>query len=161
MMDWTKQAEEMAKSWTDAQKKMWDNWLGAMQQEKSQAADVWAKTVGAWEETAKNTLNAQTEWTRMWANNLKAIEGAPKEVAEWAAQAEEMSKQWSETQKKLWDSWFAMVKKVEPVKMSGDWSEESQKMFKAWQESTQKMMETQTEWVRHWTAQTEQKVKEK
>jgi hypothetical protein len=45
--------------------------------------------------------------------------------------------------------------------MSGDWGEEGQKMFKAWQESTQKMMETQAEWVRHWTAQAEQKVNQK
>jgi aspartate aminotransferase-like enzyme len=161
MIDWTKQAEEMAKSWAETQKKMWDNWLGVMQQEKGQATEVWEKTVGAWEETVKNTLNVQAEWTRMWADSLKSIEGAPKEVSEWAAQAQEMAKQWGEAQKQLWDNWFAMVKKVEPAKMSGDWSEEGQKMFKTWQESTQKMMEAQTEWVRRWAAQAEQKENQK
>ena len=161
MIDWTKQAEDMAKTWTESQKKMWDNWLGSMSQEKSQVTDMWAKTVGAWEETVKNTLNAQTDWMHMWAGNLKSLDNVPKEAAEWAAQAEEMAKQWGETQKQLWENWFAMIKKVEPVKMSADWTEEGQKVFKAWQESTQKMMESQAEWVRHWAAQAEEKINKK
>jgi hypothetical protein len=152
MIDWTKQIEDMTKTWVDAQKKMWDNWLGSMQQvDKTQTAELWAKTVSTWEEAVKNTLNAQTEWTRVWVDSLKSFEGMPKEVNEWAQQALEMNKHWSETQQQLWDSWFALVKKIDSAKLSSDWNEEGQKLYKTWQEATQQMINTQMEWMRRWT----------
>lgn len=163
MMDWTKQTEEMTKVWIDTQKKMWDNWLGTTQHfEKTQAAEFWAKTLNMWEESVKNTLNAQAEWTRTWADSIKSIEGAPKEVGDWAQQAHEMSKQWAEAQKQLWDSWFAVVKKFDPSKAAPDWSEEGQKMYKTWQETSQKVMNAQAEWARQSSVMpAEAKVKDK
>lgn len=152
MMDWTKQTEDMTKTWVDAQKKMWDNWLGGMQPvDKTQVVELWAKTVSTWEEAVKNTLSAQADWTRAWVDNLKSIEGAPKEVNEWAQQAQEMNNRWSETQKQLWDSWFALVKKFDPTTLNSDWSGEGQKFYKTWQESTQQMLNTQAEWMRRWS----------
>ena len=45
MMEWTKPAEEMFKTWTDAQKKMWDEWIIATQSfGKSHASDAWKRT---------------------------------------------------------------------------------------------------------------------
>ena len=41
-MEWTKQSEDMLKSWTEAQKKMWDDSLKAMQSfGKSPSTAVW------------------------------------------------------------------------------------------------------------------------
>lgn len=154
MIDWTKQTEEMTKTWLDAQKKVWESWLGTMQQfEKTQAADVWIKTVGTWEESVKNILKAQSDWTRLWADSFKSVEGMPKEATEWVQQGPEMVKHWSEAQQQLWDNWFALLKKVEPVQiqMSEDLSQESQKMFKAWQETSQKVFDAQKEWANRWT----------
>jgi hypothetical protein len=154
MIDWTKQTEEMTKSWFDTQKKLWDNWLGAGQKDaEGQAVEMWNKTIVTWEEAVKNMLNVQKEWTRLWADNFKTVEGMPKEAIEWLQQAQEMSKQWGEAQHQLWDSWFALLKKVEPsqVQLTGDFGEESQKMFKTWQEATQKVMGAQAEWAKTWT----------
>lgn len=155
MIDWTKQTEEMTKNWLDAQKKMWDHWLGSVQQfDQGQAAEMWAKTIGTWEESVKNILTAQSEWTRLWADNFKAVEGMPQEATEWIQQAHEMTRHWSEAQQQLWESWFALLKKVEPTQLQvmGDLSEESQKMFKGWQEASQKVTDAQAEWVRRWAA---------
>ena len=32
MSDWTKQTEQLVNTWSDTQRSMWDNWLGAMEQ---------------------------------------------------------------------------------------------------------------------------------
>jgi hypothetical protein len=154
MMDWTKQAEEMAKTWTETQKKMWDNWFNTVQNfEKNQVFEAWKKTVETWEESVKNMLDAQTAWTQMWADNLTSAGGASKEMVEWSRQLQEMARRWSETQKQLWASWFDMVKKFDPAKMTGGWDTEGQKMFQGWQEAMQKVVDTQTEWARHWTTE--------
>jgi hypothetical protein len=45
-MEWTKQAEEIFKTWTDTQKKMWDEWIKATQSfGKPHATDAWKRTV--------------------------------------------------------------------------------------------------------------------
>lgn len=159
-MDWTKQSEEMMKAWTDTQKKMWDNWLDMVQKGtgQSQAGEIWQKTIEMWEKTVKSSLDAQTEWTRTWVESLSGTEGVSDEVVEWAKQAQDMSKRWSETQQQLWQGWFDMVKKADASKMAGAWGEESQNAFKTWQESAQKMMDAQKQWA---SAQTTDKAKSK
>lgn len=153
MMDWAEQTEEMMKTWTETQKNMWDNWLEMVQQGtgQTQAAELWQKTIETWENTVKSSLDTQMEWINTWAEKLNQTEGVSDEMTEWTKQAQNMSKRWNETQQQLWQSWFDMVKKADPVKMAGAWGEESQKAFKAWQESAQKAMDSQMEWASMWT----------
>ena len=48
-MEWTKQTEDMLKTWTEAQTKMWDECLRAMQGfSRPQPSDAWGKSVQAW-----------------------------------------------------------------------------------------------------------------
>ncbi len=152
-MDWTKQSEEMMKAWTETQKKTWNIWMETVQQgsKQNQAAEMWQKIVDTWEQTINNTLEAQNEWTRMWAENFGAKTDLPKEATEWINQAQEMGKRWSETQQQLWRSWFELVKKADSAKMADAWGEEGQKAFKTWQESVQQVMDSQTEWAGMWT----------
>ena len=152
-MDWTKQAEDMMKTWTDTQKKMWDNWLETIDQDsaQNQAAEVWQKTVETWEKTVKNTLQAQNEWTQAWVESLGTKADIPEEVTEWANQAQEMAKHWGETQQQMWQGWFDLVKKADSAKMAGAWGEEGQKAFQVWQESAKKAMDAQMEWASKWT----------
>ena len=45
-MEWMKQAEEMFKAWTDAQKTMWDEWIKTTQSfGKTPGTDSWKKSV--------------------------------------------------------------------------------------------------------------------
>jgi hypothetical protein len=161
-MDWTKQTGEMLKTWSETQKKLWDNWLETVQQgaSKSQGTEIWQATINTWEETVKSMLEAQNEWVQTWARSFDTAKlDLPKELKEWADQAQDMMKQWSEAQQQLWQSWFEMIKQVNPARMSGDWGTESQKMYQTWQESALKMMEAQKEWVKMWAAGEAEKVK--
>jgi len=154
MMNWTKQVEEMAKTWTETQKMMWNNWLGSIQGlGQSQSTEVWTKTIETWERSVNSTLEAQNEWNRMWTESFTNLNGLPKESLEWANQTQEMTKRWSDVQKQLWGSWFDIVKKIDPTKMAGNWNnKESQNVLQIWQESAQKIMQTQAEWARLWTS---------
>ncbi|MGH7771562.1 MAG: hypothetical protein ACREQA_04940 [Candidatus Binatia bacterium] len=153
-MEWTKQTEEMVKSWTEAQTKMWNDWLKGMQGfARSQPSQVWGKTVEAWDESVRKALDTQVEWTQRWAENFTTGKGAPKEMVDWAKQGQEMIRRWADTQKQLWASWFEIVKKLEPSSAPGvDWSREGQKLVQGWQEAIQKALDTQAEYVRLWTA---------
>jgi hypothetical protein len=162
-MDWTKQSEDMLKSWTDTQKKMWDNWLEMMQQgpSQAQAAQVWQKTIETWEETVNSTLAAQGEWTKMWMDSLDT-KNMPEETVQWAKQAEDMSQKWAEAQKQMWQGWFDMLKQADVTKMVSSWEGEGQKAFQNWQDSAKQIMDTQMNWLNMWTpGQVEVKTKAK
>ncbi|MCB0154420.1 MAG: hypothetical protein KDF65_06440 [Anaerolineae bacterium] len=153
-MDWTKQTEEVVKSWTETQKKMWDSWLKTVQQgpEQFQVANVWQKTMETWEETVKNTMAAQGEWMQMWVDGFEKQKGMPEEATQWVKQAQTMNKQWTDIQQQMWDSWFELVKKADPAKMTESLDSEGKKAFAAWQESAEKVMEAQEKWANMWTA---------
>ena len=152
-MEWTKQTEDMFKTWTEAQTKMWNEWLRAMQGfSRPQASEAWGKSVQAWEESVKKTLDAQDEWTRLWAASFTTVGGTPKETVEWARQGQEMVRRWVETQKQLWEGWFQIAKRLDPSKTGGSWDQEGQKFLQAWQDAVKKGMESQAEWTRVWTA---------
>lgn len=154
-MDWAKHNAEMMKAWTEAQKQMWDNWLEAMQSAtgQNQATEMWQTTVSTWEQTVNSTLDAQAGWIDLWADSLTAQSSLPKEVIEWAEQAQEMVKNWGETQRQLWQGWFDLMKQAEPPNMATAWGEEGQKVFAAWQESAQKMMDAQMKWAGQWAGE--------
>ena len=157
-MDWTKQSEEMFKNWRETQQKMWDSWLGAVQQgpSKAQAAETWQKAMETWEETVKNALAAQTEWTKQWAESVDG-QDLPPEVANWLKQSQEMSEKFGTAQQQLWQGWFDLVKQADLTKLTGNWEEEGQNAFQQWQESAQKVMEAQQQWINMWLPTQNQK----
>ena len=161
-MEWTKQAEEIFKTWTDTQKKMWDEWIKATQSfGKPHATDAWKRTVEAWEDSLKKNLHLQMEWTKLWAESFNNVKSTPKELHDLARQGQEMMTRWAETQIQLWTAWFDIVKKLEPNALGGSWEKESEKVLTIWQDSLKKALDAQTEWGRVWTAsQTGKKARE-
>ncbi|HYT53643.1 MAG TPA: hypothetical protein VEQ38_02935 [Verrucomicrobiae bacterium] len=155
-MDWTKQTEDMLNTWMGTQKRMWDNWLDTVQKSAPQfhASELWEKTLETWEETVKKSLEGQSEWIKMWAENMPPVKGLPKEVAEWAQHSQELNQNWVDLQEQLWAVWFGLIKKSEPGKIIGSWDQESQRMAQMWQESVGKFMEAQMEFARTWGGET-------
>lgn len=152
-MEWTKQAEDMFKAWTEAQKRMWDDWLKTVQGfGRSQTTEMWDMTVKASEESIKKALDSQVEWTRLWADNFNTASGTPKELVEWVRQGQDLIRRSIETQKQLWTAWFEIVKKFDPSALSRTWTPDNQKFVETWQENIQKTLEAQAEWMRLWTA---------
>ena len=149
-MDWTKQNEEMFKAWTQAQTKMWEAYTESVSGfGKTPGERIWEQTVAAGEELVKNSLAAQTEWMKTWAENFKILEGMPAGTAEALEQFQEMMAGWAATQEKLWAGWFDMLKQFDPSQFSGA----PKDPFQAWQESTKQVMNMQMDWARTWMDQ--------
>ncbi len=148
--EWAKQAEAMFKAWADAQRQMWEKWLsGGQGPAKSPSDQLWEKSMQAWEESVKKTLETQAEMAKLWAAGSPNMGGLPKEVTDWADEGERMVKWWTETQAALWDHWFHLAKRFDPSnKPEGDWEQEGQKWLHAWQEAAKKAMDMQSEWLR-------------
>jgi len=153
-MEWTKQSEEMFKTWTETQKKVWEDCLKAMQGfsvmqgfGKSPSTEVWEKTVDTWHQTIQRVLDAQLEGARHWAESASTAKGSTEETAEWAKRGQELITRGTETQKQLWENWFEFVKKLDVSNMT-NWGRDGQKFVQSCQETIQKALESQTEWVR-------------
>ena len=156
-MEWAKQSEEMLKSWTETQKKMWDEWTKAMQSfGKSPSTEAWEKTVETWNQTIQKVLDGQVEGARLWAENVTTTKGTPQEMTEWAKQGQDIITRWTETQKQLWGHWFEVVKKLDASNIL-NWPRDGQKFLQGWQETIQKAQDAQAEWLRTTTTQARKK----
>lgn len=155
MINWSKQTEDAFQGWADTQKKFWNGWIDAVEQQGGQAqlADTWRKAVDTWEDAVKSGLEAQLEVSRKMADSVSTLPNVPKDLQEWAEQAQELGTRWNGAQKELWESYFGMVRKAVPVKMLGTLDGENQKLFEAWQQAVDQVVAAQSEWADVWTEQ--------
>jgi class III poly(R)-hydroxyalkanoic acid synthase PhaE subunit len=72
-MNWNEQAQLMAKSWTEIQKKLWEGWIdaGAQHGASGASAGVWTDWITQWQKMAQQALEA---WSA-------GAEGVPKDAA--------------------------------------------------------------------------------
>lgn len=152
MSEWTKQAEEMFKTWSEAQKSLMERWVESVKSfTGTPDKEMWVKTLETWEETAKNTFSSQTEWTQSWIENLKSMAGLPDGAVDSINRFQEMAGRWNSTQEELWAKWFEMLKDFDFSQSAEKVTETMKNPLEAWQQATQKVMDTQAEWMRIWT----------
>jgi hypothetical protein len=152
MTDWTKQTEEMFRTWSETQKKLMENWAGSMKgMGAPQGAEFWEKTLATWEETLEKSTKTQSEWTEKWIENLKSMEGIPEQAVESTERFQEMTQRWTSTQEQLWSKWFEMLRGLDPSSLTEKWSEAIQNPLQAWQDATKQVMDAQAEWMSLWT----------
>lgn len=162
-MDWAKQANDMIKTWTGTQQKVWESWMSSMQAMATpQSPEAWQKTVETWRGTVRYALEQQVELTRLWAESVAAasvnmpsmpgmaampsLPGVPTTPVEWTRQMLEMTRAWAETQMRFSENWFDILKKAEPMMMAQTWDmTQAQKVMATWQEAAQKAVEAQTQ----------------
>jgi hypothetical protein len=171
-MDWNKQANEMIKTWTGTQQKVYEGWLTSMQlMAAPQSPEAWQKTVETWRGTVKQALEAQVELTRLWAESVSAaavnmpsmptmpgmpgmtsmpgmpgMPNVPTSVVEWTRQMLEMTRTWTESQMRFSENWFDTLKKADPGMLAQSWDmTQAQQIMATWQEAAQKAVEAQGE----------------
>jgi len=153
-MDWNTQFEDMMKTWTDTQKKMWDGYFETIQgMNKPASTRMWEKTVSMGEDMFKDLLKTQLQGITAWVDGLAKMEGIPAQVLESARQFQEMTARWNKTQTELIENWFGMMKKFTPTNPAEAWAEMPQTMFKPWQEAFQTVMDAQVKWMNTWMQQ--------
>ena len=151
-MEWTKQFEEMSKTWTDTQQKMWENWAEmAKSASTSQAQLSWETMLDTWQNAVQQTLDAQKEGVRMWTSGITSLPNVPQGTSEWSDTFQEMTSRWNATQKQLWSNWFEMAKSFDPSKVAaGETAFDNKQMVEFWKESTQTISKAQADWMKMW-----------
>lgn len=152
-MDWTKQANDMLKTWTGTQQKVWESWVDTMQvSATTPSQEAWQKTVETWRGTVKQALASQVDLTRMWAESVNALPNkagvsAPAGMADFTNNMLEMTKVFTETQTRFSENYFEMLKKADMGALAQMWNpSQAQKIMETWQEATHKAAEAQAEW---------------
>lgn len=172
-MDWTTQANDMLKTFTSTQQKVWESWVSSMQTATTpQSPEAWQKTVDTWRGTVKYALEQQLELTRLWAESVAAasvnapampnmmpgmpsmpmmpgmpsMPGMSTNPVDMTRQILEMTRTWTETQVRFSENWFDMLKKAEPSMIAQNWDMgQAQKVMSTWQDAAQRAVEAQTQ----------------
>jgi len=144
-MDWIEQSQQMFKSFVDTQQKMWESMAPNL---KPATQSVWEQSILTWQKSVEKLLESQSGWIKMWTGSI-LVQGASDESKRLAEAIESTAKTWLDTQKMQWDSWFAMLKQLDPAQISNN-SATVIKLLENWQEQAQQMMITQTSWLEKW-----------
>ena len=71
MRDQVRAGQEALQQWTDAQRQLWQNWFGVIQNlnpslEPGTGAQAGQNIAQLWQETMSRLVETQTEWARRW-----------------------------------------------------------------------------------------------
>lgn len=144
MADWMKQSEEMMKTWTRAQQDLWDAWKRSMPSLSATPASAsMNQAMSFWKEAIDRSLNAQMEWAKLWAESMKAQQGAPKELGAWADQMLATMKSWNESQTRLWEGMIDSLGAMTPEALRQRMDQGAQGAIQSWQEAMQKAIQAQ------------------
>lgn len=148
-MNWHKQMEEILTSWTDTQRRAWDQWMDAVKGMAPGAEHLQAQyhqQLDAWEQAVREALNRQKEWAESLSSQT-GQSGAQQELAEqWMGQIQEAMKGWTDAQSQMWSSWMENIKRMESSNgempfMGAD------EVMKAWQKAADQAQATMKQWT--------------
>ncbi|KAB7627251.1 hypothetical protein [Alkalilimnicola sp. S0819] len=147
-----KQTDEMLATWTRMQRQLWDNWLQAVKQfgtegdQRTAWRESYARNLQAWEQSVREALDAQMQWSHSWAEKMSGKE--PNEAASgWVDQTQQMMKGWTDAQHRLWSAWFESVKDLDPQAAAERWDTEGRQVLQAWQEAAQRAQDALADWA--------------
>jgi hypothetical protein len=152
-MDWTKQTEELFKTWTAAQQRMMEGWFNAVKEylPHQAAGDAWQQSLDAWRAEVQRALDAQLALVRTWSERMGAAEPG---AANLSQQLPELMRHWTDAQRQIWERWAEAAKQATPPNMAALYSsDEAKQVLQSWQDATQKAVEAQLEWARSVTGQ--------
>jgi hypothetical protein len=154
IMDWSKQAEEAVRNWQELQKRVWESWLAPLQGTAAasgpKATDAYREALEVWEDAVKRSLQAQLDWTRLWAESLNAAKASADPAASVARGTQEMMSAWTKAHRQLWESWLSTLKRLDPTASAGGklWEEEARRVLAAWEEGIEAAQRSIAEWSR-------------
>jgi len=154
-MSWQKQMEQMLGAWTQAQRRLWDNWLeavrgfsGITEGRDEGWRESYRHNLEAWEASVHQALEAQNQWTRDWTERMLGEQEAPETAVQWINQVQATMRGWTQAQSQLWNAWFDSIKDMDPEQVSAKWETEGREIIRAWQEATERAQEALDEWTR-------------
>ncbi|MCB1768757.1 MAG: hypothetical protein KDJ31_03490, partial [Candidatus Competibacteraceae bacterium] len=107
--------EDIFKSWTDAQKRLWESLCSAVPFQPPAGVEAWRETylknLATWESAVKKTLQQEASWVEQWVHKVANEQGTPEVMASWVQQMEDVLQRWIQTQNQWWDEYFAVLRR--------------------------------------------------
>ncbi|MBL8260311.1 MAG: hypothetical protein JNM60_10920 [Candidatus Competibacteraceae bacterium] len=107
--------EDVFKSWTEAQKRLWDSLCSAVPFQPPAGIETWRETylknLTVWESAVKKTLSQEASWVRRWVKQVARENGAPEMMTTWVQQMEDVLQRWIQAQNQWWDDYFAVLRR--------------------------------------------------
>ena len=107
--------EDVIKTWTDAQKRLWESLCSAVPFQPPAGVEAWRdtylKNLATWESAVKQTLNQEATWVEQWVQKVAHERGTPEMVATWVRQMEEVLQRWIQSQNQWWDEYFSVLRR--------------------------------------------------
>lgn len=107
--------ENIFKTWTDAQKRLWDSLCSAVPFQPPAGVEAWRETylknLATWEAAVRQTLAQEASWVQQWVRRVAEEKGAPELMTTWVRQMEEVLQRWVQTQNQWWDEYFAVLRR--------------------------------------------------
>jgi predicted flap endonuclease-1-like 5' DNA nuclease len=113
--------EDILKTWTDAQKRLWESLCSAVPLPPPMGGEAWRETylknLESWEAAVRRSLEQETTWVEEWVRRVAREKGTPEMMAAWVRQMEEVLQRWIQTQNQWWNDYFALLRRggfIEP-----------------------------------------------
>jgi predicted flap endonuclease-1-like 5' DNA nuclease len=111
--------EGIFKTWTDAQKRLWESLCAAVPFQPPAGIETWRETylknLRTWETTVKKTLLQEEDWVKQWVHQIAQEKGTPEMMNAWVLQMEDVLQRWIQTQNQWWDDYFTILRQGELV----------------------------------------------
>ena len=108
--------EEIFKTWTEAQKRLWETLCAALPFRPPEGVAAWREAyeqnLDHWQAAVQRSLEQETAWVEEWVQRVAVTraEGAPERIALWTQQMEEVLHRWIATQNQWWNDYFALLR---------------------------------------------------
>ena len=107
--------EDIFKTWTDAQKRLWESLCAAVPFQPPVGVETWRETylknLAAWETAVKKTLTQEAAWVDQWVHQIAQEKGTPEMMGAWVRQMEDVLQRWIQTQNQWWDEYFTVLRR--------------------------------------------------
>ncbi len=107
--------EDIFKTWTDAQKRLWESLCAAVPFQPPVGVETWRETylknLAAWETAVKKTLTQEAAWVDQWVHQIAQEKGTPEMMSAWVRQMEDVLQRWIQTQNQWWDEYFTVLRR--------------------------------------------------
>ena len=106
--------EDILKTWTDAQKRLWESLCAAVPLQPPVGIEAWRETylknLASWEAAVRRSLEQEAAWVEEWVRRVAHEKGTPDMMATWIRQMEEVLQRWVQTQNQWWNDYFALLR---------------------------------------------------
>ncbi len=107
--------EDILKSWTDAQKRLWESLCSSVPLRPPKGVEAWReaylKNLASWEAAVQHSLAQEAAWVEEWVRRVAQEKGTPELMAPWVRQMEEVLQRWIQTQTQWWNDYFALLRR--------------------------------------------------